>query len=66
MKTTRAKLLLLLFFVVAMPLAVLADPPALGGDDVDDVPVDGGLSLLVAAGVSYGIKKYKHINKTRK
>jgi len=29
------------------------------GDDVDDVPVDGGLSLLVAAGVGYGIKKVK-------
>lgn len=29
------------------------------GDDVDDVPVDGGLSLLVAAGVGYGVKKIK-------
>jgi len=27
------------------------------GDDVDDVPIDGGLSLLVAAGVGYGVKK---------
>ena len=33
------------------------------GDDVDDVPVDGGLSLLVAAGVGYGIKKVKGRNK---
>lgn len=29
------------------------------GDDVDDVPVDGGLSLLVAAGVGYGVKKMR-------
>jgi len=29
------------------------------GDDVDDVPLDGGLSLLVAAGVGYGVKKIK-------
>ncbi len=24
-----------------------------------DVPIDGGLSLLLAAGVGYGIKKYR-------
>jgi hypothetical protein len=29
------------------------------GDDVDDVPIDGGLSLLVAAGVGYGVKKVR-------
>lgn len=29
------------------------------GDDVDDVPLDGGLSLLVAAGVGYGAKKLR-------
>ena len=29
------------------------------GDDVDDVPVDGGLSLLIVAGVGYGIKKIR-------
>lgn len=28
-------------------------------DDVNDIPVDGGLSLLVAAGVGYGLKKMK-------
>ncbi len=32
-------------------------------DDTTDVPVDGGLSLLVAAGVGYGVKK---IRKKRK
>ncbi len=29
------------------------------GDDTDDVPIDGGLSLLVAAGVGYGAQKLK-------
>ena len=30
-----------------------------GGDDVVDVPIDGGLTLLVAAGVGYGAKKLR-------
>ena len=29
------------------------------GDDVVDVPIDGGLSLLVAAGVGYGAKQLR-------
>jgi hypothetical protein len=29
-------------------------------DDVNDVPVDGGLSLLIAGGVGYGIRKLKN------
>jgi hypothetical protein len=33
------------------------------GDDVDDVPVDRRLSLLIAAGVGYGIKKVKQARK---
>jgi hypothetical protein len=31
-------------------------------DTVNDVPVDGGLSLLVAAGVGYGAKKLRKKN----
>jgi hypothetical protein len=31
-------------------------------DDVGDVPVDGGLSLLAAAGVGYGAKKMRSEN----
>jgi hypothetical protein len=27
------------------------------GDDVDDVPIDGGLCLLIAAGIGYAAKK---------
>lgn len=36
------------------------------GDDVNDVPVDGGLSLLVAAGVGYGVRKIKSNRKDNK
>ncbi len=40
---------------MALPLISLAQP---GGDeDVVDVPIDGGLSFLVAAGIGYGAKK---------
>lgn len=51
-----ATLLLLVFFL--SPALVHAQLPGFN-DDVDDVPIDGGLSLLVAAGVGYGIKKMK-------
>ncbi len=50
---------------LACILSLLFLPPILThaqpgfGDDVNDVPVDGGLSLLVAAGVGYGATKLK-------
>ncbi len=42
--------------ILCLPMLVHAQP---GFDDdvVDDVPIDGGLSLLVAAGIGYGAKK---------
>lgn len=46
---------ILLFFL--LPALVHAQPGF--GDDVDDVPIDGGLSLLVATGVGYGVKKFR-------
>lgn len=36
--------------------SVLAQLPNPGGDP-DEIPIDGGLSLLIAAGVAYGAKK---------
>ncbi len=47
-----------------LPVLVHAQPGF--GDDVDDVPVDGGISLLVAAGVGYGAKKLRDKRKTSK
>jgi hypothetical protein len=39
------------------PVALFAQPGF--GDDVTDTPIDGGISLLVVAGVGYGVKKLK-------
>ena len=52
---------LVLLAVMFLPSVLHAQPGF--GDDVDDVPLDGGLSLLVATGVGYGIKKVKQHRK---
>ncbi len=39
------------------------DPDPWADPDTNDVPVDGGLSLFIAAGVGYGIKKAKDLKK---
>ncbi len=50
--------------IMFLPTLVHAQPGF--GDDVSDVPVDGGLSLLVAAGVGYGAKKIRDKRKASK
>jgi len=55
--TTQLVTFALLFAFFLLPAITHAQPGF--GDDVDDVPLDGGLSLLVAAGVGYGVKKLK-------
>lgn len=53
---------IVLLAVICLPTLLHAEPGF--PDDVpDEVPVDGGLSLLVAAGVGYGIKKVRARNK---
>lgn len=47
-----ASLMLLSIFTMAMQ----AEDPGLPGED-PDLPVDGGLSLLLIAGAVYGIRK---------
>lgn len=55
-------LLLIIFSVVPkFSNAQFGDP----GDD-PDAPIDGGVGLLVAAGVGYGIKKVKENRKKNK
>ena len=60
------KLLLALSIIVivfcCLPSLVFAqsDP---GGDPDVTVPVDGGLSILAAAGVAYSVKKIKEFRK---
>lgn len=53
--------LLIVFF--CLPSLVYAQPEA--GGDPDVVPVDGGLTILAAAGVAYSVKKLKDYRKKR-
>ncbi len=56
--------LLVVAFIIATPMLALAGGPGFGGG-VDDggntcaVPLDGGLSMLIAAGIGYGAKKFR-------
>ena len=53
---------LILVAVTALPFFAMAQDPA-GGPDA---PIDGGLSLLLAAGAAYGVKKYRDGKKKNK
>ena len=41
---------------IVFPLSSRADP---GPPDPNDAPIDGGVSLLIAAGAAYGVKKFR-------
>ena len=60
MKTSVLKSFILLAAMV-VPFLALAQGPADPSDTF--VPVDGGLSLLLAAGIGYGAKKIKDFKK---
>lgn len=46
--------------IMLLPILAMAQIDGLPTEDVDGVvPLDGGLSLLIAAGVGYGAKKIK-------
>ena len=52
--------LLMIAVVTMLPsiaMAQVTDPGC------PDCPIDGGLSLLIAAGVGYGVKRYRGLNK---
>ena len=51
---------LIMLICMAIPMITLAQG---GPEDPNDVPIDGGLSLLVAAGAAYGVKKYREHKK---
>jgi hypothetical protein len=55
MKQKHFYTLLIIFFGILAPAVSHAqtDPPP----DPIDTPIDGGLSILLAAGVGYGVKK---------
>ncbi len=59
MKTMKSKIVmkaLIVFSVLMISLGAIAQPPDPLEDD-PGVPLDGGLSVLIAAGVGYGAKK---------
>ena len=52
MNKKHIKLVLITVFIQCLPLLLLAEGPGGPGDD-PDVPIDGGLSLLLASGAGY-------------
>ena len=59
-----SKIIMAVAIVVAVNFAAIAQPGSTGGggfdDEPEDVPVDGGIILLAAAGAAYGYKKMKN------
>ena len=51
-KLINIALLVFCFLILALPVMAQPTPPS-------DAPIDGGLSLLIAGGVGYGVKKIK-------
>lgn len=50
-------ILILLIFLSVLATAQ-SNGPGLPGDD-PDVPIDGGVGLLIAAGIVFGVKKIR-------
>ena len=57
--------MILLACVIIIPGFLFAQPGGFDDDVLDNpVPFDGGVTLLVAAGLGYGIKKFREDRKT--
>jgi hypothetical protein len=56
MKTLLIIGIILILFLFHNPQQLFAQPPSFD-NDTSDVPIDGGLSILLAFGIGYGIKK---------
>ena len=59
--------ILLIIAITFLPQLLMAQIGGGGGEGTGnpDVPIDGGLSLLVAAGIGYGIKKTRDAKRKR-
>ena len=55
MKNRNIYRLLIMICCISLPLITFAQGPP----DPEDTPIDGGLTVLLAAGVAYGAKKYR-------
>ncbi len=53
-------LIILLIILNSIAIARAMEDPGLPGGD-PDLPLDGGVSLLLAAGAVYGIKKIRQL-----
>lgn len=56
---------ILLVFVCIFGFALngLSSPP--NGEEEWPIPIDGGVSALIFAGVAYGVKKYRDYRKSK-
>ena len=59
MKNLKMFPLVIIILCLWLPLGSFAQGPP----DPQDTPIDGGLSLLLAAGAAYGVKKYRDSRK---
>ena len=55
------KIICLLIALISITSLLHAQPP--GPGEENDAPIDGGLSLLIAGGVGYGVKKIREKRK---
>jgi len=56
----------ILALYIALPNLAHATPPDPGGDPDTGVPLDGGLGILVAAGIGFAAKKIRDTKKNNK
>jgi hypothetical protein len=60
----KAAVLFTLAVMIGACEPILAQAPGFeDSEDTTDTPIDGGISLLAAAGVGYGVKKYRDMRK---
>ena len=57
-------LALLVFFYLIPVVGFAQDPGDPGDPGFDpDAPIDGGIGWLIAAGVGYGVKRFRNVKK---
>jgi hypothetical protein len=57
MQLKKIKKVVIILAILSVPVITKAQPG--GGDGDPGAPIDGGISLLLAAGAAYGVKKYR-------
>ncbi len=67
MKRIKIQIAYVLVLIFICCATATAQPEENGGDPPNnDAPLDGGLSVLLAAGVGYGVKKARDSRKSKK